>query len=41
FCYLRVAQGLMARCTVVMRKVGKASVICVSRMSGWRVAPVS
>ncbi|MCI98121.1 hypothetical protein A2U01_0119424, partial [Trifolium medium] len=31
----------MARCAVMLRKFGNASVICASRRKGWRVAPVS
>ncbi|MCI42527.1 hypothetical protein A2U01_0063764, partial [Trifolium medium] len=41
FCHLRVAQGLVARCTIRLSRFGKASASCTSRRQGWRVAPVS
>ncbi|MCI86401.1 hypothetical protein A2U01_0107682, partial [Trifolium medium] len=41
FCHLRVAQGLMARCAVMLRMLGEASANCASRRQGLRVAPAS
>ncbi|MCI78342.1 hypothetical protein A2U01_0099612 [Trifolium medium] len=38
---MRAAQGLIARCAVMLRMVGKAPVICMPRRRGRRVAPVS
>ncbi|MCI77510.1 hypothetical protein A2U01_0098780 [Trifolium medium] len=31
----------MACCAVMLRKFGKASVVCASCRKGWRIAPVS
>ncbi|MCI35999.1 hypothetical protein A2U01_0057220, partial [Trifolium medium] len=41
FCHLRIAQGLVARCAMVLRMCGKASANCAPRRQGWRVAPAS
>ncbi|MCI51753.1 hypothetical protein A2U01_0072997, partial [Trifolium medium] len=41
FCHLRVAQGVMARCAPMLRKLGNCSANCAPRRKGRRVAPVS